>query len=164
MQPDVALLGIVQDPALKRARMLVREVMELIDSGLTDELNVAYTSFYGKTKNQPVIRRLLPVRLSDYDDVQEVESRLRLEYHPSPQEVFDLLVPQYILGILFGVMVQAYASEHYARMTAMHSASDNAGDMLESLHTKYNMARQRSITNEIAEITGAAEILRKGDD
>jgi F-type H+-transporting ATPase subunit gamma len=46
----------------------------------------------------------------------------------------------------------------------MHSASDNAGDMLESLHTKYNMARQRSITNEIAEITGAAEILRKGDD
>jgi F-type H+-transporting ATPase subunit gamma len=163
MQPDVALLGIVQDPALRRARGLVREVMGLIDSGLTDELNVAYTSFYGKTKNQPVIRRLLPVRISDYDDVAEVDTRLGLEYHPSPQEVFDLLVPQYILGILFGVMVQAYASEHYARMNAMRSASENAGEMLDDLRMKYNMARQHAITNEIAEITGAAEILRKGD-
>jgi F-type H+-transporting ATPase subunit gamma len=75
--------------------------------------------------------------------------------------LFDLLVPQYILGILFGVMVQAYASEHFARMNAMHNATTNAQDMLKSLRVNYNKARQQAITNEIAEITGAAEILRQ---
>ena len=85
-------------------------------------------------------------------------------YHPTAQEVFDLLIPQYILGILFEVMVQAYASEHYARMNAMHSATTNAQEMLKGLQTQYNMARQAAITNEIAEITGAAEILNKGDN
>jgi F-type H+-transporting ATPase subunit gamma len=57
-------------------------------------------------------------------------------------------------------MVQAYASEHFARMTAMHSATTNAQEMIDALHTKYNLARQSVITNEIAEITGGAELLR----
>jgi F-type H+-transporting ATPase subunit gamma len=161
--PDVTLLGIVQDPALSRARRLVNDIMNIYDSGETDEIQIVYTSFYGGTKNKPVMRRLLPIRLDDYTEVQDTESLSEIVYHPSAQEVFDLLVPQYILGLLFGMMVQAYASEHFARMTAMHNATTNASDMLKSLRTKYNLARQAAITNEIAEITGAAEILRKGD-
>ncbi len=161
--PDVTLLGIAQDPALSKARMLVRDIMNIYDSGQTDEIRIVYTSYYGATKNKPVIRRLLPIRLDDYTGISDTQAVSEFIYHPSPQEVFDLLVPQYILGILFGVMVQAYASEHFARMNAMHSATTNAQDMLKSLRTKYNMARQSAITNEIAEITGAAEILRKGD-
>ncbi|UOO37266.1 ATP synthase F1 subunit gamma [Oscillospiraceae bacterium CM] len=163
MVPDVTYLGIAQDPALTRARMLVRDVMALYDSGKTDEVRLVYTSFYGATKNRPVERRLLPIRLDDYSDIADAETLADIMYHPTPQELFDLLIPQYILGILFGVMVQAYASEHFARMNAMHSATTNAQDMLKSLRTKYNLARQSAITNEIAEITGAAEILRKGD-
>ena len=161
MTPDISLLGIAQDPSLSKARILVREVMELFDSGHTDEVRIVYTSFYGKTKNTPVVRRLLPILLDDYSDIATVENLANMMYHPSPQEVFDLLVPQYILGILFGVMVQAYASEHFARMNAMHSSTTNAQEMLKSLRIKYNMARQQDITNEIAEITGAAEILRQ---
>ena len=161
MTPDIALLGIAQDPSLSKARVLVREVMELFDSGHTEEVRIVYTSFYGNTKNLPVVRRLLPILLDDYSDIANIEMLPAMTYHPSPQEVFDLLVPQYILGILFGVMVQAYASEHFARMNAMHSATTNAQDMLKSLRIKYNMARQQDITNEIAEITGAAEILRQ---
>jgi F-type H+-transporting ATPase subunit gamma len=163
MPPDITLLGIAQDPALPRARVLVRDVMDLFDSEQTDEVRIIYTSFYGATKNKPVVRRLLPILLDDYSDISDIETLSEIMYHPSPQVVFDLLVPQYILGILFGVMVQAYASEHFARMNAMHSATTNAQDMLKTLRTKYNMARQSAITNEIAEITGAAEILRKGD-
>lgn len=159
--PDVSFLGIAQDPALSRARILVRDIMELYDSGQTSEIRIVYTSFYGETKNKPVVRRLLPIRLDDYSDISDIENLPEIMYHPSPQVVFDLLVPQYILGILFGVMVQAYASEHYARMNAMHSSTTNAQDMLKGLRMKYNMARQASITNEIAEITGAAEVLRK---
>lgn len=160
--PDVAISGIVQDPTLTRARGLVREIMRLYDTELTDEIRVVYTSFYGETKNTPVERRLLPIRLDDYADIKETEVLPGIMYHPSPQTVFDLLVPQYILGILFGVMIQAYSSEHFARMTAMHSATTNAKDMLKSLRTSYNLARQRAITTEISEITGAAEILKNG--
>jgi F-type H+-transporting ATPase subunit gamma len=163
MPPDITLLSIAQDPALSRARVLVRDIMNIFDSGETDEVCVVYTSFYGETKNQPVMRRLLPILLDDYTEISGIETLSEFVFHPSPQEVFDLLVPQYILGILFGVMVQAYASVNYARMNAMHSSTTNAQEMLKTLHTKYNMARQSAITNEIAEITGAAEILRKGE-
>jgi F-type H+-transporting ATPase subunit gamma len=164
IHPDVTLLGIAQDPTLTRARNLVREIIRFYDMGLTDEIRVVYTSFYGATKGIPVIRRLLPIRLDDYTDIAGTETSHGIVYHPSAQEVFDLLVPQYILGILFGVMVQAYASEHYARMNAMHSATSNAQDMLKDLRSNYNLARQSAITNEIAEITGAAEILKKGGE
>ncbi|NLT13531.1 MAG: ATP synthase F1 subunit gamma [Clostridiales bacterium] len=161
--PDITLLGIAQDPALARARILIRDIMNIFESGETDEVRVVYTSFYGETKNQPVMRRLLPILLDDYAEISGAETLSEIIFHPSPQEVFDLLVPQYILGILFGVMVQAYASEHFARMNAMHNSTTNAQEMLKTLRTKYNMARQSAITNEIAEITGAAEILRKGE-
>ena len=163
MIPDITLLGIAQDPALSRARMLIRDIMNIYDSGETDEIQIIYTSFYGNTKGKPLARRLLPIRLADYVEIRDAEQLSEIMFHPSAQEVFDLLVPQYILGILFGMMVQAYASEHFARMTAMHNSTTNASDMLKSLQTKYNMARQAAITNEIAEITGAAEILRGGD-
>lgn len=163
MPPDITLLGIAQDPALSRARVLVRDIINIFDSGETDEIRVIFTSFYGETKNQPVMRRLLPILLDDYTNISGTEKLSEIIYHPSPQVVFDLLIPQYILGILFGVMVQAYASEHYARMNAMHSSTTNAQEMLKILRTKYNLARQSAITNEIAEITSAAEILRKGD-
>lgn len=84
-------------------------------------------------------------------------------YDPSPQEVFDMLVPQYLVGILYGVLVQAYASEHYMRMNAMENASRNAKEILEKLKIQYNMARQAAITQEITEITGSAEFAGGGD-
>jgi F-type H+-transporting ATPase subunit gamma len=158
--PDITMLGIVQDPTMKSARRLAREVIGLFDGGLTDEIHIIYTSFYGDTKNRPIEFRLLPVVLHDYDDVRDAETLGEMMYLTSPQEMFNTLVPQYIIGLLFGVMVQAYAGEHYARMNAMHNSTTNAQDMLKSLTTQYNMARQSAITNEIAEITGAAEILK----
>jgi len=158
--PDITMLGIVQDPTLTRARSVARELTYLYENELTDDLRVIYTSFYGETRCKPVEFRLLPIRLHDYDDVRDAEELQEIMYHPSPQSVFDILVPQYTIGLIFGVMVQAYASEHYARMNAMNSATTNAQEMLDNLLTKYNLARQSAITNELTEITGAAEILR----
>jgi F-type H+-transporting ATPase subunit gamma len=160
--PDIAMLGIVQDPTMKSARRFSREVMRLYDEGLTDEIHVIYTSFYGETKNKPVEVRLLPVFIEDYEDVSIDETLTDMMFLTTPQAMFDQLVPQYILGMSFGMMVQAYASEHYSRMNAMHSSTSNAQDMLKSLTTQYNLARQSAITNEIAEITGASEILNGG--
>jgi len=161
MTPDINFLGIVQDPTLTRAREVARELTTLYEKELTDEIRVVFTSFYGETKCKPVEFRLLPIKLYDYEDVRDAEALEEIMYHPSPQTVLDMMVPQYLIGFLFGVMVQAYASEHFARMTAMHSATTNAQEMIDSLRTRYNLARQSAITNEIAEITGGTEILRE---
>lgn len=160
MTPDISLYGIVQDPTLARARKVAREMLGMYESELTDEIFVIYTSFYGETKSQPVELRLLPIKLQDFDDIRDAEALERIMYHPSAQTLLDLMVPQYVIGLMFGVMVQAYASEHFARMNAMHSATTNASDMINDLHTQYNLARQSAITNEIAELAGANEILR----
>ena len=162
--PDVSYSGVVQDPTLDRARGMLYDVLRMYESGLADEILVIYTSFYGETKNQPVMRRLLPIKLADYGDVKQAQELSEILYEPSAQVVFDMLVPQYVLGILFGVLVQAYASEHYARMTAMQRATQNADEMLEQLTVRYHMARQSAITSEIAEITGAALALSEGGD
>ena len=164
LTPDRHLHGIAQDPALYRARQMMQDIVDYYDTGKTDQVQIIYTSFYAPQKNMPVIRRLLPIRLSDYRDVEGVEALGRdVIYDPSPQEVFDMLVPQYLVGILYGVLVQAYASEHYMRMNAMENASRNAKEILEKLKIQYNMARQAAITQEITEITGSAEFAGGGD-
>ena len=157
--PDITLLGVAQDPTLTKAREVAGELTDLYENELTDDIRIIYTSFYGESRGLPVEFRLLPIRLHDYDDVRDAETLQEIMYHPSAQDVFDILVPQYTIGLIFGVMVQAYASEHFARMNAMHSATTNAQEMLGDLRIRYNLARQSAITNEIAEITGAAEVL-----
>jgi len=78
---------------------------------------------------------------------------------PSTGAVFDTLVPQYIKGVIYGAMVESYASEQSARMKAMDEASKSAEDMLASLRISYNRARQAGITQEMAEITGGSTAL-----
>ncbi len=158
MQPDIETTGAVQDPSLSNARKLA---FDIYDDDLTDEVYIIYTSFYGDTKNRPVIRRLLPIVRGDYEQIA-AHKMSDIIYEPSAQELFSLLVPQYVTGILFGALVQAYAAEHFARMNAMQSATRNADEMLKKLQTQYNMARQAAITQEITEISGAAEALLHG--
>jgi len=159
--PDACLFGIVQDPTLARAREVADLLTDLFENRHTNEICFIYTSFYGETKRRPTHSRLLPVLLPDYDDIRDVEEMDDILFHPSAQEVFNLMVPQYAVGFIFGVLVQAYASEHFARMTAMHSATTNAKEMIDKLNTQYNLVRQSAITNELAEIADAAEILRE---
>ena len=160
IMPDISFLGIVQDPTLTRAREIARDLTHLYESGLTDEIHIIFTSFYGEIKSKPIDFRLLPIQLHDYDDVRDAEELEGIMYHPSAQTVLDIMVPQYIIGLMFGVMVQAYASEHYARMLSMHNATTNAQDMIDDLRTEYNLARQSAITTEIADLAGTNEILR----
>lgn len=164
VMPDICMRGIVQDPTLERTRDVSEELTSLYERKLTDELRIIYTSFYGDTKRQPVETRLLPLLLPDYDDVRDAEQMDEIMYHPSAQTVFNQMVPQYVVGLMFGIMVQAYASEHFSRMTAMRSATTNAKDMIDSLSTQYNLVRQSIITNELAEIADAAEILKGANE
>ena len=80
-------------------------------------------------------------------------------YEPSKNSIIDDLIPKSIKLQLFKALLDSFASEHGARMTAMHKATDNASEMIDDLKLVYNKARQASITNEILEIVGGAEAL-----
>ncbi|NLB36798.1 MAG: ATP synthase F1 subunit gamma [Clostridiales bacterium] len=163
-EPDIELLGFSQDPSLFNARQLMFDIIDMYDAGKTDQVYIISSEFYGKVQGVPTVRRILPIRMSDYESVDIDVAEHDIIYDPSPEEVFHLLVPQYLVGIIFGSLVQAYASEHFARMNAMQSAKDNADEILKKLKIQYNIARQAAITQEITEITGSAEALRGGDN
>ncbi|MBR1553861.1 MAG: ATP synthase F1 subunit gamma [Oscillospiraceae bacterium] len=79
-----------------------------------------------------------------------------VEYEPSPEEVFDKLVPRYVASLLYGAIVESFASEQAARRTAMENATDNATEMIDNLSLQYNRARQGAITQELTEIVSGA--------
>ena len=78
-------------------------------------------------------------------------------YEPDIQTVFDQMVPQYIIGVIYDIMMQSAASENAARMTAMQNATKNADKMIAELTGQINAARQLAITNEITEIAAASQ-------
>ncbi len=133
------------------------EAIELYKSGEIDELYIVYTKFISTLNQEPQIIKLLPLK---FDDEGVAEKTSLTVYEPSPEGVFDYLVPKYIDGIIFGAIVESFASEQGARRTAMESATDNAEEMIGSLQLKYNRARQATITQEISEIVAGAEALK----
>ena len=80
---------------------------------------------------------------------------------PSTKEVLDQVIPNYITGNIYGCLVESYASENNARMTAMQSSTDNAKEMLRDLSIQYNRARQAAITQEITEVIAGAKARKK---
>jgi len=92
----------------------------------------------------------------------EVKQKKYVDYifEPSPAEVFDNILPQYLINVIYSALLESKASEFGARMTAMDSATENAKEMIDDLTLKYNRARQAEITKEITEIVGGAEALK----
>lgn len=133
------------------------EAIALYKSGEIDELYILFTKFVSTLTQEPQIIKLLPLK---FDDEGAAAKSSLTVYEPSPEGVFDYLVPKYIDGIIFGAIVESFASEQGARRTAMESATDNAEDMIGSLQLKYNRARQATITQEISEIVAGAEALK----
>ncbi|MBC8530144.1 ATP synthase F1 subunit gamma [Christensenellaceae bacterium NSJ-44] len=161
---DIEFLHTAQNPSLHNSRQIARQVLELYGMDVLDEVYVVYTEMVSAIVQTPRVERLLPVMLDDFSDVEDMEihPNRELAYEPSPQEVFDTLVPQYLIGSLYGCLVQSFASEHSARMRAMDTATRNADEMLGKLRLQYNRARQAAITQELTEIAGAAESLLQG--
>lgn len=158
---DVEFLHMSQNPSLYNARNITGDLLELYDNDIMDEVYVVYTKFISVMRQEPRVIKLLPLNICDFIDVtDESQYNAELYYHPTPKQVFDVLVPQYIIGLVYGCLVQSYASEQCARMTAMESATNNAEDMIERLTKEYNRARQFAITNEISEIIGALDALK----
>ncbi len=160
IEPEIEIPGLSQDPSLYNARALMEKIVALYSTNEVRSVYFIYTSFTSESASKPVLRRFLPIRIHDYEDVELSEPEHEILYVPSANEVFEQLVPQYLVGIIFGALVQSYASEHFARVNAMHSATENADELLQKLKFKYNTARQAAITQEIAEISGGLEVKR----
>ena len=80
---------------------------------------------------------------------------------PSADGVLDIMIPNYLTGVIYGCLVEAYASEHNARMMAMKSATDSAQDLIKDLSILYNRARQAAITQEITEVCSGAKAQKR---
>ena len=120
-----------------------------------DEVRVVYNSFKNAATQVVKNEQLLPI-------VQEQSSEATTEdyiYEPSAEEMVNQLIPKALKVQFFKAIRDSFASEHGARMTAMHKATDNATELRNQLKLTYNKARQAAITNEILEIVGGAEAL-----
>lgn len=160
---DKSFVYQVSDPTVDRAGEIADIMLTRFLSGEMDEVYLAYTHMINTFKLVPETVKLLPLSLEDLKDRLETEEKVNphnpIEYEPSPDEVYDVLIPKYVRGIVYGALVEAYTSEQSARMTAMDSATTNAEKMISALNLQYNRARQAAITQEISEIVGGASAL-----
>ncbi|MDR1444115.1 MAG: ATP synthase F1 subunit gamma [Treponema sp.] len=154
-----------QMPTVENAREIASYLISQFEWGIFNEVYVVYTHMYSTIKLLPREQKILPLDLGRMqEDLSRVEGQkraeLQFEFLPSPDEVFNALVPLYIRGIIYGSLVEAYVSEQSARMAAMDDASKSAEEMLDSLQLSYNRARQSGITQEMTEIVSGSSALR----
>lgn len=147
--------GIAETMCISDTHPIVSDLLARYRAEEFDEVYLCYTEFVSPMTQEPRCVRLLPVEKAEADTVKETK-RAMVEYDPSPEAVFDAIIPEYFSGMLYGAVVESYASEQSARRMAMESASDNAGDMIEELNLSYNRARQAAITQEITEIVAGS--------
>jgi len=165
-------------PKFLDAREISKDIISRYVSGEVDKVVICYTRFKNAAEQIPSIRQILPISIEEKivrGEIKEIApgkvqigDRLCLlnsefMFDPSPQEILGSLLPQYIYTTIYGVLLEATASETGARMTAMKSASDNAEDMIKDLVQLYHRARQQQITMEITEIVSGAQALSIAD-
>ena len=142
-------------------QQITNAVRNAFEAGEIDELIIFYTQFKTAITQYPREVLLLPIQ----PPVEEASSSTVKEnndyiFEPNPTELMQALLPKYLEGQIYQALLDSTASEHGARMTAMTSATDNAGKMINTLTLQLNRARQAGITREISEIVGGAEALK----
>ncbi|HIL62312.1 MAG TPA: F0F1 ATP synthase subunit gamma [Porticoccaceae bacterium] len=135
---------------------VVKVMLNKFDGHEIDQLQIVSNSFINTMTQQPVIEQLLPLLPSEEEDLKHHWDYL---YEPEAKELLDGLLDRYIESQVYQAVVENNACEQAARMIAMKSATDNAGDLIEGLQLVYNKARQAAITQELSEIvSGAAAV------
>ncbi|MEK7129845.1 MAG: ATP synthase F1 subunit gamma [Patescibacteria group bacterium] len=133
---------------------LVALITQSYTSGTYDLVDVVFSEFISVARQQPRIKRLLPITIESLPE-KEKDLPIELLIEPSVDEVFEALLPHYIENQLRDALFQAEASEHSSRMIAMRNATDNAMALMEDLTLLYNKARQEKITYEITDMVTA---------
>jgi F-type H+-transporting ATPase subunit gamma len=153
---SINLLELSEKPKVENASILVDFIIDEFKNKKIDAVYLLYNQFKNAAVQYAVVENFLPIIKS-----QEVTTK-RVEYifEPDRNFIVDTLIPQSLRIQLFKALLDSNASEHGARMTAMHKATDNAKELLRTLKIEYNKARQAAITKEILEIVAGAEALK----
>ena len=150
----------MNEPAFGDAMSIGRKVLEDFAEGKIGEIYLVYTEFKNTVTHIPTWLKLLPVVVSDEEEEEDTMDKLTLmEYEPEAEEALDLIIPKYINSLIYGGLMQSFASENGARMQAMDSATTNAEEMISTLELSYNRARQSAITQELTEIIAGANAI-----
>lgn len=157
--------GFTDEPTYADAKKVAAPLIEAIETetaeGGVDELHIVYTEFVSMMTQQALDARLLPLSLEEV--AEEATSKGELlplyDFEPSAEDVLDALLPRYVESRIYNALLQSAASKHAATRRAMKSATDNAGELINTLSRLANAARQAEITQEISEIVGGSAAL-----
>lgn len=154
--------GASQMPSMRHAHTMAQEMIDIFRCGEAQEIYVIFTDYVSAAQQPVLCRRLLPLAVENFESETSAGTYAdRMTYEPSVEAVYEKMVPEYLQGYLYGCLCSAQVCENMARMTAMQSATHNADEMLKSLDTAYNTARQQIITSELTEIAAATELINK---
>jgi len=146
---------VFDDLTFENVAVIAENIMQLFAEGQYDKVELVYNRFKNAATQIQTVEQFLPI------EPVESDSNVNLDYifEPSKSEIVLELIPKSLKTQLYKAIRDSFASEHGARMTAMHKATDNATELRDDLLLTYNKARQAAITNEILEIVGGAEAL-----
>jgi F-type H+-transporting ATPase subunit gamma len=153
--------GFSTAPRYRDAQEVTAALLEAFsaETGGVDEIHLVATDFVSMLTQRPSVRRIVPLEIEETEEEHPSGPLPQYEFEPSPDLVLDALLPQYVASRIYYAMLEAAASELASRRRAMKAATDNAGDLLETLTREANNARQAEITQEISEIVGGANAL-----
>jgi F-type H+-transporting ATPase subunit gamma len=141
------------------ADVLLEAFLAPADEGGVAELHIVYTQFVNMVTQVPRVIRMLPLEVVEGVAPVDAEALPLYDFEPSPEEVLDALLPRYVRSRIYSCLLQAGASELAARQRAMHTATENAEDLIRDYTRLANQARQSEITQEISEIVSGADAL-----
>lgn len=149
--------ALIETPVFNDIAQISQFLMDGFANKTIDKVDVVYNRFINPATQKLVVEDYLPIQ-SLGDDSQNKQLNDYI-FEPSKEEILGALIPKILKLQLYKTLIDSIASEHGARMTAMHKATDNATEILKDLRLKYNNARQSAITNELIEIVSGAEAL-----
>lgn len=154
-----------EDPPLEKvdfpaARAISNQLVDAFLAGTYRSVHVIYTAFESMVKYVPTDMKLLPIDPAELGDGQSLESHGDYLLEPSPEMIFERLIPKYLETIVYNALMESLTSEFASRRISMQNATDAATEMSGELSRLYNRARQEKITNELLEIVGGAEALK----
>jgi len=154
MTSSVTHLG--DAPTLESLIGLVKTMLDGYAEGRIDQLYVAFNRFENTMTQVPTVKQLIPITSAEDEKHKRIKYHWDYLYEPDSESVMNALLDRYIEALIYQGVVDNVASEQAARMVAMKSATDNAGDLIGDLELAYNKARQASITQELSEIVAGA--------
>ncbi len=154
--------GLSDNPDYLKTAPITKLAVDGFLSGEFDEVRILFNRFVNTMQQEITEKILLPLAPPEVKNEKEENAEIEYLFEPNAEAVFKQILPRYLETIVYQSLLESNASEQSARMVAMKSASENAGELISTLTLEMNKARQASITTEILEIVGGAEALAEG--